>query len=421
MKNEDVFKALCLFAVLLTVTSDSFTSVRLYQNHLPPQAMNDWLDVLEEAQNNLSTKSFLKPKATFPRFIESANSTEKKLSNLLIKLTNFKDSQYVGYITIGSPPQMIPIIFDSGSSNFWVTSNKCTDPGCKMHASFNDVLSSTFSKLNNRVEVEFGSGIIEGSFGKDTVAVGPLVSENQEFGEIENEVGEIFTKLNFAGILGLSFPKLSDSNHVPFFDKIMKEHKLKNNWFAFYLSASTDPKPSTVIFGNPPAEFYEGDIKWYNVTEDFYWQIGLNDIIVGDQHLNICGESKCKLVIDTGTSVLTGPSNYLGKVLDKITLTDCYDLSNLPSLTYVIEGDKYELEPKDYIIFTNSEQSFLMANKSEKTMAANKLSVCKRGFMPLDVDAPRGPLWVLGDIFLRKFFTVFDRDQKRIGMALRKR
>ena len=39
--------------------------------------------------------------------------------------------------------------------------------------------------------------------------------------------------------------------------------------------------------------------------------------------------------------------------------------------------------------------------------------------MPLNVDEPRGPLWVLGDLFLRKYFVVFDRDTKRIGIALR--
>jgi cathepsin D len=43
---------------------------------------------------------------------------------------------------------------------------------------------------------------------------------------------------------------------------------------------------------------------------------------------------------------------------------------------------------------------------------------CRPAFMPMDVPAPRGPLFVFGEFFLRKFYTVFDRDEKVIGLAL---
>jgi hypothetical protein len=64
-----------------------------------------------------------------------------------------------------------------------------------------------------------------------------------------------------------------------------------------------------------------------------------------------------------------------------------------------------------------------LSNKKikKKMKYAHKNNTCKRAFMPLEVAPPRGPLWVLGDIFIRKFFTVFDRDEKRIGIALRKK
>jgi hypothetical protein len=107
-------------------------------------------------QSRLKKRRFMRPFVQ-PRFVQKIGNVPS--SNILMALTNFKNSQYIGSIFIGNPPQKIKVIFDTGSSNFWITSKLCNDPGCLMHNGYNSNKSSTHSRKLGIIIIKKGPGL----------------------------------------------------------------------------------------------------------------------------------------------------------------------------------------------------------------------------------------------------------------------
>lgn len=164
------------------------------------------------------------------------------------------------------------------------------------------------------------------------------------------------------------------------------------------------------MLGEPLKSMYSGPLTWVSVSKPFYWEVNLIDIEYDGVSTNACPQQPCKAVIDTGTSLLTGPSAYTTRMIRKLGVNRaCDNMDELKTITYILSDDNGEYR------FTVEPDFFVL--KSQSMRRNGKPKFCRAGFMALDVPKPRGPLFILGDVFMRKYYTVFDRDNQRVGLA----
>lgn len=107
--------------------------------------------------------------------------------------------------------------------------------------------------------------------------------------------------------------------------------------------------------------------------------------------------------------------------------SDCSNFHSLPDIKIKLKARKsykstkreiqeITLKPSDYLIEGNRIKNNFKGLDNEFLNLINE--ECQPAFMPIDVPAPRGPLFVFGEYFMRKFYTIFDRDESIIGLSL---
>ncbi|XP_047330201.1 aspartic proteinase A1-like [Impatiens glandulifera] len=424
----------------------------------------------------------------------------------IVRLKNYKNIQYYGEISIGTPPQKFTVQFDTGSSNLWIPSSECyyDSRACNYHSKYYAHQSRTYKVNETNVEIHYESGSISGHFSQDNVLVGGLKIKNQDFIEATRLSGVVFKFTKFDGVLGLGFQEISDGYAVPVLYNMMNQGLIRNKIFSFWLNRNKkEEEGGELVFGRIDPKHHKGNHTYVPVTRKGYWQVGkfiyifLTFMVVSFITLSSTNRSGCSIIADSGTSLLSGPKavitminheigvtrvmnyrcksivrvnsqNILNKLLVKISLflllkyqhedicsliglcpvdrnttdyfsmcdtcemivvwmesqlwrnqtenailnyvdklcnslprpdehsyVDCLRISSMPIVSFLIGDRDFTLSPKEYIM----------------KMVKGDSTYCTSGFIS------GGPIWVLGDIFLSRYHTVFDYGGNRVGFA----
>ncbi|KAF6211536.1 hypothetical protein GE061_012049 [Apolygus lucorum] len=235
--------------------------------------------------------------------------------------------------------------------------------------------------------------------------MGGVKIQKQAFIEATNEPGLTFVAAKFDGILGLAWPAISVKQMVPPFFNLIEQTQTPGV-FSFYLNRDASGTPGgEIIFGGVDSTLVdETKLNYATLTNETYWEFKMDEVKIEGATVG-CGTG-CSAVADSGTSLIIGPTEEVAKINAKIGATsissvavvDCNSIDTLPNITFAINGVEHTLEPKDYVI----------------KVTVLFQSQCISGFSGMDLPMVD---WILGDVFLGKFYTVFDVDQKRVGFA----
>lgn len=209
---------------------------------------------------------------------------------------------------------------------------------------------STLFRLSNRLKLVLHSH-----------QIADLPIKNQVFGEITEQPGKTFENSAFDGIFGLGFSSISvsDRKSTPI-DRLKSQGTIKKRVFCFHLNSKTAKIGGELIIGGCDVE-----AKHYvPVTKLGYWQFLLSSIKVIPHNSKRAKIFKacvggCQAIMDTGTSLITGPRNeitiindLIGAKLNKATSEyhiDC-DAIGLPNIEFDFQGVVITLTPKEYVL-----------------------------------------------------------------------
>lgn len=316
-----------------------------------------------------------------------------------IVIEDYQNAQYFGEANIGTPAQTFEVIYDTGSSNLWVPGTACSFIACFGKTKYDHTKSSTYVANGTSFDIQYGSGPVSGKTSEDTAYLAGFPIRGQLFAEIDDVsgLGAAYKLGKFEGILGLAWDSISVNGMKTPFHNLVDMGVLDQDLFAFYLQSEDGAGGELTVGGTDP-NHYQGTILWTPLNSETYWRIPMDGMTVNGDSVT----SQTSAVIDSGTSLIAGPVLEVKALAKKVGARpftngeykiDCD--ADSPDIVYRFSGVDYPLTKSDYII--------------------NSGGVCLFGFVGLELPGNVG--WIVGDVFMRKYYSVFDWGNERMGFA----
>lgn len=359
----------------------------------------------------------------------SNDSMTEMVENSIVDMKNLFNRMYTGSLKIGTPGQKMNMVFDTGSADLWALSKEAYEANKKpshFHSYDPQASSTATGSICSYWSITYGSGHVEGHYIADTLQIAGYSLKNKKFA-VATEVSSNFLNSNEPtdGICGFAMKgALSSSCDFDYINTASEAIGVQymNNTIpkvSFFLSKDEDVT-SRLVVGDPDPDFYDGEIDYFPVKpptslDKGMWYIKMKTVYIGEKEKNYCTQytKGCHALIDTGTSFIGVPEDVYKDLLKDITekRPDCKEGSQgtwvcfdswaaergLKKLTFQFSNEHGNFN------FTLSGKDILNPDASIGVMSGGN-SLCSG-------------CWILGDTFVKTYYSVFDEENYKIGFA----
>jgi cathepsin D len=323
-------------------------------------------------------------------------SNQPTVPNALAINQDGSDFSYFSTVKFGSDGKEMYMLIDTGSANTWVFGSNCKSASCGLHNTFGADDSTTLKMTTKSWTLAYGTGEVDGFVGSDSVAFANY-SLDLSFG-LATTASDDFNHYPMDGILGFGPPQSNELGTKTIMQALDEQTNLKENILGIHLNrASEGTKDGELIIGGMDKSKFKGNLNYLPTQNPSSWEIKIDDAFVGG---DACGFTGKSAMIDTGTSyILMAPADARivhAKIPGSSNSGESFYVpcGSTTSLQFSLNGVKYNISPKDYV------------GKPSGSACISNI-VGHQAFGPNQ--------WILGDVFLKNVYTVFDFDKDRIG------
>lgn len=170
-----------------------------------------------------------------------------------------------------------------------------------------------------------------------------------------------------------------------------------------------------IFWGGSDSRFYVPPLRYAMVQKQGFYNVTMDSLRVPGfgQAGHFC-RGGCFAIIDSGTSLIGGPTSEvteLNTMLGALPadfgefVLDCDRVKDMPDVSLGFGGQEFVIPPEKYVL---------------KLPDVGGSFTCLSGFMTLEIPGSNAPSWVIGDIFLSKYYVEYDMENGRVGFASKK-